>query len=259
MDVSEDTVAQKDYVSRAKKGGQRKKTTGKKRKSKPNKSSASLLLLLIVIVAAFAGGLYFLKSNGNPSGQQSGQTEQKKPSTKVKNATETIPPTPAKRWVYVDALVNPGIHNGKNSASGAGNGGAPGMSPEQQRILSMMEADRPQNATGTPATYNQQVGRNSQNSQQPPQTSTQTAAGPAANVSAPPASQNWVLQCGSFRNKEGAESIKAQLALSGISSQISFSDNLHRVILGPYKTKDAAAKAQAQVKNAGINSCHIRG
>lgn len=239
-------MAQKDYVSRAKRGGQRKKT-GKKKQTKTAKSSSGMLLLLVVIVAAFAGGLYFLKNNASVPIPTKPQT-----TPGNKQTASSIPPTPTKRWVYVDALVNPGVHSNVNGANSK-NSGTAGMSQEQQRILSMMEADRPRSASNTPATYNQQVDRNSQNSQKPAQVTS-----PSAKAT-PAASQNWLLQCGSFRNKDGAESVKAQLAMAGISSQITFSDNLHRVIVGPYKTKEQASTIQTQIKNNGINSCHLRG
>lgn len=238
-------MAQKDYVSRAKRGGQRKRPSGKKKKTiKKAKSSPVMLLLLVAIVVAFVAALYFLKNNKSTPPVKAPQT-----STRPKTGSNAIPPAPSSRYSYPDVLTNPGA---KIATDNANKDSTPNnMSQEQQRILSMMAADRPQNGNGTPATYNQQVDRNSQNERK--QTVENTSS------STPTSSQSWMLQCGSFKNKDGAESIKAQLALSGISSQIVFSGNLHRVMVGPYKTKDAANNMHIQIKNAGVQGCNIRG
>lgn len=242
-------MAQKDYVSRAKRGGKRRKTAGKTKDSKTAKSSPVMMLALIAIIVAFVAGLYFLKTNNpTPPTPDVEKTANAKPKANV----NAIPPTPPKRWDYVDALVNPeGYAEANRSESGKGNASI-GISQEQQRILSMMAADRPQNTVNTPATYNQQVDRNSGNENR----QVQTASSPSA---ASTSAQNWTLQCGSFRNKDGAESIKAQLALSGVSSRIVVSGNLHRVLVGPYKSKEAANNMLKQINAAGVQGCRLRG
>ncbi len=42
-----------------------------------------------------------------------------------------------------------------------------------------------------------------------------------------------VVQCGSFRTAEQAESVQATLAFSGIESRVSAGGGWHRIVLGP--------------------------
>lgn len=272
--ISEYRVAQKDYVSRAKKNGQRKKTTSRGKKSTSVSSNYKSWLMLVVVVGAFIAGLYFLKTSKQDKPAAVTPTQQT--STNKINNKNNVPPLPEKRWGYPDQLTNPGANN---NTSGAG------MSAEQQRILAEMAADRPQR-TSTSSTYNEQVARQSTASSStsttpapvattPPTRPANTANTETANTkpatatpstnstsSTPTTStaqtKSWSLQCGAFRNKDGAESIKAQLALSGIASQVIFSNNLHRVVIGPFSTQSAANSMQARTKNAGVSGCSVR-
>lgn len=71
-------------------------------------------------------------------------------------------------------------------------------------------------------------------------------------------SQRWLLQCGSFRNLEQAETVKAQLAFSGVEGYISSSDGWHRILLGPYSNRANAVSTQQRAKGAGVSGCIIR-
>lgn len=66
----------------------------------------------------------------------------------------------------------------------------------------------------------------------------------------------YMLQAGSFRNADGAERIKAQLALQGIVARVRRvpSDNgtLHQVRVGPVD-RDTANAYLRRVRNAGID------
>lgn len=271
-------MAQKDYVSRSKKSGQRKKATSKGKKSTSAKSSYKSWLMLVIVVGAFIAGLYFLKTSkqDKPVVTPTQQTN----TNKNNNNKNNVPPLPEKRWGYPEQLTNPGGSRNTSSAN---------MSPEQQRILAEMAADRPQGNTHS-STYNEQVGRNSQSTAttvppRPTATTTRPATTPTPNTPTRPAtaasstaassttrsaaqssttqasstqSKNWSLQCGAFRNKDGAESIKAQLALSGIASQVIFSNNLHRVVIGPFSTQSAANSMQTRAQNAGVSGCSVK-
>lgn len=64
----------------------------------------------------------------------------------------------------------------------------------------------------------------------------------------------WTLQCGAFKEKANADTLKAQLAMVGINGNIS-SGQLYRVTAGPYTSKNEADKALSSLKNSGINNC----
>ncbi|WON76849.1 cell division protein FtsN [Serratia sp. UGAL515B_01] len=71
----------------------------------------------------------------------------------------------------------------------------------------------------------------------------------------PEQKQKWMVQCGSFRATEQAESVRAQLAFGGIESRITSSGGWNRVMLGPYNSRTAADKALAHLKGNGMSSC----
>ncbi|AOV95536.1 cell division protein FtsN [Edwardsiella hoshinae] len=67
--------------------------------------------------------------------------------------------------------------------------------------------------------------------------------------------QKWLIQCGSFRNTDQAESVRAQLAFGGIESRITSGGGWHRVLLGPYASRPAADKMIARLKGNGMSGC----
>lgn len=67
----------------------------------------------------------------------------------------------------------------------------------------------------------------------------------------------YQMQCGSFRKKADAESLKAQIAFQGLSSQATKSGDWYRVILGPYEYKRLAEKDNHKLQRARINGCQI--
>lgn len=94
----------------------------------------------------------------------------------------------------------------------------------------------------------------------PPRTQQPTA--PVTLAATPPKpekekekAQRWMVQCGSFKAVDQAESIRAQLAFEGIESRITAGGGWNRVVLGPYSTKAAADKALQRLKGAGQSGC----
>ncbi|KEY57206.1 cell division protein FtsN [Serratia sp. DD3] len=71
----------------------------------------------------------------------------------------------------------------------------------------------------------------------------------------PESKQKWMIQCGSFHATEQAESVRAQLAFSGVESRITAGGGWNRVMLGPYSTRAAADKALARLKGMGMSDC----
>ncbi len=71
----------------------------------------------------------------------------------------------------------------------------------------------------------------------------------------------YKMQCGSFRTRKQAEVMKATIAFSGLSSQISSASGSngtwYKVFLGPYERKRAAEKDKHKLKSNGITTCQI--
>jgi len=67
----------------------------------------------------------------------------------------------------------------------------------------------------------------------------------------------YQMQCGSFRNKGDAESLKAKIAFQGLASIVKKTGNWYRVILGPYERKRLAEKQRHKLQRAKINGCQI--
>ena len=77
------------------------------------------------------------------------------------------------------------------------------------------------------------------------QPKTQPAA-PITNETQPPKQtaekkdeRRWMVQCGSFKGAEQAETVRAQLAFEGFNSRITTNNGWNRVVIGPVKGKVA--------------------
>lgn len=71
----------------------------------------------------------------------------------------------------------------------------------------------------------------------------------------PEQKQRWMVQCGSFRATDQAESVRAQLAFEGLESRITAGGGWNRVVLGPYSSRATADKTLARLKGIGMSSC----
>ncbi|BDX08656.1 SPOR domain-containing protein [Planctobacterium marinum] len=73
--------------------------------------------------------------------------------------------------------------------------------------------------------------------------------------------QEYILQCGSFRKQEQAESMRARIAFQGIESNIKESNGQngrwYRVVMGPYERKRMAEKDRHTLQRAGFTTCRI--
>ncbi|SEL58273.1 cell division protein FtsN [Colwellia chukchiensis] len=71
------------------------------------------------------------------------------------------------------------------------------------------------------------------------------------------------MQCGSFRTRKQAESLKAKIAFTGLVAQIDSakgtSSTWYKVYLGPYDKKRSAEKDRHKLKNNAIHGCKIWG
>jgi cell division protein FtsN len=71
----------------------------------------------------------------------------------------------------------------------------------------------------------------------------------------------YQMQCGSFRTKAQAETLKATIAFTGIESQVKqvkgTSGIWYKVILGPYSRKRSAEKEKHKLSRNKVNHCQI--
>lgn len=71
----------------------------------------------------------------------------------------------------------------------------------------------------------------------------------------------YLMQCGSFRKQQQADSMRATLAMQGLEAQVRPSDGKngrwYRVILGPYDYKRDAETDRHVIQRIGIGTCQI--
>ncbi len=65
----------------------------------------------------------------------------------------------------------------------------------------------------------------------------------------------WMVQCGSFKGAEQAETVRAQLAFEGFDSRITTNNGWNRVVIGPVKGKENADGTISRLKVAGHTNC----
>ncbi len=94
-----------------------------------------------------------------------------------------------------------------------------------------------------------------ENSPSPTQRSVET---PRKTSIAKPATSGYLLQVGSFRKVEEADSLKAKLALLGVESTIKSvrvsSGTWHRVRVGPYQDRERLNRIRARLQKNNVNS-----
>ncbi|WP_249278865.1 cell division protein FtsN, partial [Enterobacter hormaechei] len=67
--------------------------------------------------------------------------------------------------------------------------------------------------------------------------------------------RRWMVQCGSFKGAEQAETVRAQLAFEGFDSRITTNNGWNRVVIGPVKGKENADGTISRLKVAGHTNC----
>ncbi len=67
--------------------------------------------------------------------------------------------------------------------------------------------------------------------------------------------RRWLVQCGSFKGSDQAETVRAQLAFEGFDSRITTNNGWNRVVIGPVKGKDNADGTINRLKMAGHSNC----
>ncbi len=74
--------------------------------------------------------------------------------------------------------------------------------------------------------------------------------------------RKYVMQCGSFKKQQMAETLKAKIAMAGFESNIHKTDekdgfSWHRVVLGPYTSKRKAEANRHRLTENGVIGCRI--
>ncbi len=74
--------------------------------------------------------------------------------------------------------------------------------------------------------------------------------------------RRYIMQCGSFRKKASAETLRAQIAMNGFEANIKptvekSGNRWFRVVLGPYNSKRLAERERHQLERNNINNCRI--
>ena len=67
--------------------------------------------------------------------------------------------------------------------------------------------------------------------------------------------QRWMVQCGSFKGSDQAESVRAALAFEGFESKITSGGGWNRVIVGPYNSRSAADSTLKRLRGSGHSNC----
>lgn len=67
--------------------------------------------------------------------------------------------------------------------------------------------------------------------------------------------QKFMVQCGSFKGTDQAESQRAKLAFEGFEGRITTGGGWNRVVIGPYNNRSGADGTLSRLKSAGISGC----
>lgn len=230
-----------------------------------------MIALAVAVLVTFAGGLYFIAHN-----KPAESPVLPHQSTSKSNG---LPPKPEERWRYIKELENRqlGVSTPTEPTAGGTIQSPTQLTAEQRQLLEQMQSDmrrQPTQLTEVPYNDQTQIPR-SQVTIKPPEQSRPMTPPPAPRtpVAAAPKpeapkqeavkqpepakekSQRWMVQCGSFKTMEPAESVRAQLAFAGVESRITSNGGWNRIILGPYNNRAAADKMLQRLKGIGTSSC----
>lgn len=280
-------MAQKDYVGRGRSTGTRRKKTNSRSKKRSGGSGVSkiMVMLAVAVLVTFVGGLWFIAHH----------KKEEAPVIPDHKATGNgLPPKPEERWRYIKELENRQITVPTPTEPSAGGEvhSQTQLTNEQRQLLEQMQADMRQQPTQlnevpwneqTPAQRQQTLQRQQQQSQlqqqsRLPSAPQQTRQQPAAPVTREPVqttqqpkpevksdnkpkeaekekAQRWMVQCGSFKGTDQAESIRAQLAFEGFESRITTGGGWNRVVIGPYNSRSGADSTLKRLRGSGHTNC----
>ncbi|PIJ49906.1 cell division protein FtsN [Erwinia sp. OLTSP20] len=279
-------MAQKDYVGRGRSTGTgRKKTSNSRSRKKRNSNSGVskfMMALAVAVLVTFAGGLWFIAHH---------KKEEATVMPDRKTPGNGLPPKPEERWRYIKELENRQMTVPSPTEPSAGGDvhSQTQLTNEQRQLLEQMQADMKQQPTQlnevpwneqTPAQRQQTLQRQrlqnqlEMQSRMPAQAPAPHPSQPASHATTPPTTtqpkpqtqekpkepekaktQRWMVQCGSFKGTDQAESVRAQLAFEGFESRITTGGGWNRVVIGPYNSRSGVDSALKSLRGSGHTNC----
>lgn len=228
-----------------------------------------MVAIAAAVLVTFIGGLYFITHH---------KKEESETLQSQKVTGNGLPPKPEERWRYIKELESrqPGVRAPTEPSAGGEVKTPEQLTPEQRQLLEQMQADMRQQPTQlvevpwneqTPEQRQQTLQRQRQaqqlaEQQRLAQQSKPQQAAPVARAADAPKptaekkdERRWMVQCGSFRGAEQAETVRAQLAFEGFDSKITTNNGWNRVVIGPVKGKENADSTLNRLKMAGHTNC----
>ena len=145
----------------------------------------------------------------------------------------------------------------------------PYQQPQQQtRTVQTQPAQQPRQApvqqqkqTASAQPYQDLLQTPAHNTAQQPKAQPQQSAPVTQQTEAPKQTaekkddRRWMVQCGSFKGADQAETVRAQLAFEGFDSRVTTNGGWNRVVIGPVKGKENADGTISRLKIAGHTNC----
>lgn len=286
-------MAQKDYVSRERATGTRRKKTNSRSKKRSSGSGVSkiMVVLAVAVLVTFVGGLWFIAHHKKeetptiPDHKATGNGLPPKPEERWRYIKEL-----ENRQIGVPTPTEP-TSGGEAHSQAQLTDEQRQLLDQMQADMRQQPTqlnEVPWNEQ-TPAQRQQTIQRQQQNTLQqqsrmpPPQTQPQRSPAVPAHPVAPPArepvrqakpeapaqqkvenkpkeaekqtAQRWVVQCGSFKGTDQAESVRAQLAFEGFESRITTGSGWNRVVIGPYNSRSTADSILKRLHGSGHSNC----
>lgn len=126
--------------------------------------------------------------------------------------------------------------------------------PRQTQPVQQQSAHQPQQ-TQQQTTRQTAPPRQTQTQQPAPVTREPAQETAKKPVEKPASSQRWMVQCGSFKGTDQAESVRAGLAFEGFESRITTGGGWNRVVIGPYKDRSSADSTLKRLRGNGHSNC----
>ncbi|ADU71154.1 cell division protein FtsN [Pantoea sp. At-9b] len=286
-------MAQRDYVGRGRSTGtRRKKSTGRSKKSKGGSGTSKLMIVLAAaVLVTFAGGLWFISHHKKeespviPDHKATGNGLPPKPEERWKYIKEL-----ENRQLTVPTPTEPSAGGGIQSQTQltdeqrqlleqmqADMRQQPTQlnevpwneqTPAQRQQTLQRQQQQQQQLQRQQQVQQQQLQRQQQQmQQQQPVTRQQSApitrepepqTRPQETAKAKPVekpSQRWMVQCGSFKGTDQAESARAALAFEGFESRITTGGGWNRVVIGPFKDRSSADSTVKRLHSSGHGNC----
>ncbi|MCR3755914.1 MAG: cell division protein FtsN [Sodalis sp. Psp] len=216
---------------------------------------------MVAVLIMFISGLYFISHNKSE--------ETVIVPNRGKGTGSGLPSKPEERWRYIKELENRqvSVQIPTGSTISKELNSPVQLTNEQRHLLKHMQEDmlpKPTHLNKVP--YNNQnkfpvadaiqqwvntQASLSQQLAQPVQRHAETDTAQKVPEEKPPL---WLVQCGSFKEMDQAESVRAQLAFAGIEGRVISSDGWNRVLLGPYPTRAIVDKILQSIYSTGVVS-----